>query len=1040
MTKLLHELTTDYAGLFPSKAAAEDARGVMTYGELNARSGALAAALEALGLRAGEAAAVYVPYAKEIVLGAVAVLRAGGVFVPFDDAYPAARLETMLEDCEAKAILTVRELWDRQKLCFPEERVLFMDEIPEGDEASVCSPALDEASPAMLLYTSGTTGKPKGVPHSNGFLLHIADWMKAHEGVGMNAETRSGVMSAFPFVGTQMFLLGPLVAGGTVCIAPAAARSDLDALYHFLRAARITHSFVPSGLAAFLAEDYDISGIHIFAAGEKLRPFHPYAPGNNLINSYGSTETGGVLSEVIHGDEQHITVGKPSPGARIRLVDESMNRVAPGDAGELLISSANMARQYHKRPDLNVEKWTETNGDLWFRTNDRARCTADGDLELLGRTDNMIKLRGFRIETGEVEAQIVRAAAALGGGIGQPVVVKKTIGGTEHLCCYYEAEKDLDSQALTEEISRYLAPYMVPDVWVRMDALPRNANGKVLRNNLPQPRRERKAFGALDSEVTARLVWTAAEVLDLREMISPDDSFTALGGTSLTAMKLSSRLRDQGIRVTAAQILRLNSLRKIAEAADVLWEQLWTPEEREKVRQSFAERGERIQKVLPISSWQDEMLFDQILHPDWSSFRNVVLLQLDSVIAQADLREALDTLSAENEELRSAIVFHGVTTVQQVITDRKIPLDVIEAASFGEQEMAAMRRRILLTPMDLQYSSLMQVIAVHAGSETLLYILTHRIALDTGRRRAYLARMMRFLESRYPDDRSVSGWREILEQATGTEPTDAQSSARREPAVPSQEAPPEICVYSENKGPKLVFVHTGNTGSEAYYRLASRIGHQVSFAVIEPFNLYHPAQARYGIPEIAAKYIKILKRHQPQGPYLLGGWCYGGVVAHEMACQLEQAGEEVRHLFLLDAHAMGSEELVTLSRGMHAEVNRDYFETSPLFADLRANGMLEAMVTNAAHVSEDLMRHTPSLYRGNLTYFKPMQIPAGASEESRGYWQTMMEFAAGNYERYCLPDKLRIVATPHEHDLMMDDPSLDIIAPEILRAVGVRHP
>ena len=250
-----------------------------------------------------------------------------------------------------------------------------------------------------------------------------------------------------------------------------------------------------------------------------------------------------------------------------------------------------------------------------------------------------------------------------------------------------------------------------------------------------------------------------------------------------------------------------------------------------------------------------------------------------------------------------------------------------------------------------------------------------------------------------------------------------------------KEAPPEICVYSENSGPKMVFVHTGNTGSDAYYRLADRIGDEVSFAVIEPFNLYHSEEAVYGIKNIAANYIRILKNYQPEGPYILGGWCYGGVVAHEMACQLEQAGESVQYLFMLDSHALGNEKLREMSKGMLSEVNVEYFETSPLFAELRESGMLEAMVKNAAHVSEDLMNHVPSVYHGSVTYFKPDVIPAGVTGDNFRYWTNMMKFEAGNYENYCNRDKMKIIHTPHEHDLMMDDQSLDIIVPEIMKAV-----
>ena len=1035
----MHELISGFAEAFPEKTAAEDINGIMTYGELARRSADLAAQLFSVGFHDGDAAAVYVPYAKEILPGAVSALRAGGIFVPFDDSYPVQRLEYMLNDCKAKAVLTVRELWNRKPLNFPEDHVLFMDELTGAAGGHPACENLTEDSPAMLLYTSGTTGNPKGVLHSHGFLLHFLDYMKIHEGAEMNAHTRSGVISAVPFVGTQMFLLGPLAHGGTVCIAPEAARKDLNFLHQFLRQARITHCFVPTGLAAYLAEDCDISGILVFAGGEKLRPFHRHHPGNFLINIYGSTETSAVISKKIFGNEKSITVGHPYATTKARLVSGEMKDVQPEETGEMLISNSYMSRQYYNLPELSAEKWVQLDGETWFRTGDRARRTADGDYEILGRTDNMIKLRGFRIETGEVEAQIAKAAERIGGrAVGESVVVKKTIGGTEHLCCYYEAQQEMDSAAVSEEIAKYLTDYMVPEIWVRMDALPRNINGKVLRNDLPQPGPQRKTSGFLDNEIVARVVWTAEDVLDISEMISPEESFTSLGGTSLTAMLFVSRLRDQGIRISVGQVLKSNSLREIADSAEVFREQLWTAKEREEVWSSFAERGEHIEKVLPVSSWQDEMLFDQIIHPDRVCFRDIVLIQLDSIISREHLREALDILSSENEELRAAVVYHGVTTVQQVITDRKTPLKVIGNGSLEKAEMDDLRRQMLHMPMDLQFSSLMQVLAVHAGHETLLYILTHRIAFGMEKRRAYLARLMNLLERWYPDDVSIRAWREILEETRSAERDGRRASKGKMPLPAVKTVPPEICVYSENNGPKLVFVHTGNTGSEAYYRLADRIRDQVSFAVIEPFNLYHPDQARYGIRQIAAKYIEILKRYQPQGPYLLGGWCYGGVVAQEMACQMEKAGEDVRRLFLFDAHAMGSEGLVKLSEAMHAEINREYFETCPLFTGLRESGMLDAMVTNAAHVSEDLMRHVPSCYHGAVTYFKPEQIPAGASESSRIYWETMMEFSAGNYERYCLPEKLRIIPTPHEHDLMMDDPSLDIIVPEILNSLSPR--
>ena len=356
MEKLLHERIAAYAAVNSSKTALRDAQGEISYGQLEAISASLACALTAAGVSQGNAVAVYVPYGKEILVGAVSALRVGGIYIPFDDGYPVERLESILQDSEAVAILTVRELWNRKPLSFPEERIIFMDEAETeqlstlNSKLSTLSSQLSETSPAMLLYTSGTTGRPKGVLHTQMMLTHIVDWMNIHEGAEMNENTRTGVMSGISFVGTQMFLLGPLSKGGTVCFAPEAARKDVEFLYQFIQEAGVTHIFLPAALAAIMAEDYDISGKFIFAAGEKLRNFKAHNPGNVLINSYGCTETSGVLSKKMYGDEERVLVGKPYSNTKTLIVDDALCPVPSGEAGELLISNDFMSRGYFKLP------------------------------------------------------------------------------------------------------------------------------------------------------------------------------------------------------------------------------------------------------------------------------------------------------------------------------------------------------------------------------------------------------------------------------------------------------------------------------------------------------------------------------------------------------------------------------------------------------------------------------------------------------------------------------------------------------------------
>lgn len=1042
--KLFHELISHYAATTPEKIALQDAFGEMSYHDLEMTSASCSEALIALGVKQGDTVAVYVPYVKEIMVGAVAALRTGGIFAPFDSAYPEKRLEYMLEDSEATAILTTREFWNSRKLNFPEERVVFIDQCsspnPHSSDLSPQPLALTPESPAMLVYTSGTTGKPKGVLHIHQMLLRIADCIKVHDGAEMNADTRSGIMTSFPFIGTMMMMIGPLNCGGTLCIPPEIARQDMTSLYQFIQEARLTHIYLPSGLAAMMAEDYDLSGIVILAAGDKLRNFQPHNPGIALINLYGSTEVGPIISKKIFGNEERISVGKAYHNTLTQIVDEQMNPVKQGEVGELLISNSHMSTLYLKLPEMTKEKWIMKDGKKWFRIGDRVTCTEEGDLIVLGRVDNMVKLRGFRIETGEVEAQIGNAIVKLNRtDVGQLVVVLKNIGGIDHLCCYYEAPKDLDKNAVKAEIVDYLAEYMIPDVWVRMDILPRNMNGKVMRKELPLPKREYKSSGVIDSEVLFRVITTTADILGSEEYIGPDERFTDAGGTSLYAMKLAVALREQGIKITGSQILQYNTLRKIADNAAVAYEQLWSFQEYEDIRNDFASRGEHIEKVLPISNKQDEMLFRQLIFPDSHNYRNVVYLQVDSKLSESHLREALDVIAQENEELRSAIVFHNVTAIQQVITDRKIPLEIIDEQDYKVQSLHKLRDSLFNEHIDFQYNCLMKMVCLRTSEKSFLYVLTHNIAISQEQLRHYMLKFMQELGNHYPDDASISGWIEMLkegidmfEQEHGEKSHDGHTESL--PVIPTSGSgmpSSPIRVYSENNGPKIVFVHTGNTGSDAYYRLAARIGDKYSFAVIEPYNLYHPDDVRHGIKNIATNYVRILKEHQPEGPYILGGWCYGGVVAHEIACQLRQAGEEVRHLIMLDSHALGDNHLREMSKGMFSDINASYFETCPLFAELREAGMLEAMIKNAINVAEDMTHHSPSFFDGNVTYFKPDQIPAGVTGDNRKYWEKMMEFEAGNYENYCDKAKLHIIHTPHEHDLMMDDESLDIIVPEI---------
>lgn len=1037
--KHIYDYLAEYAARNPQKTAISDENGALTYAELNGKSSALALRLEQMKINQGDAVAVYVPYVKELILGTFAAMRAGGAYLPLEYTYPDDRLSFMLKDSSASAMLTLRTFWDERPLDFPSERVIFMDDI--SDSALSISADIPMDAPAMILYTSGTTGRPKGVILPHTMMVSLMDWAFIHEGTKLTEDSRIGIMSGLTFSATTLILYSPFMYGGTVLLAPEPVRKDMDLLHTFLRENSVTHTFLPAGLATTIVEHYDMSGINIFAGGEKLRNFHSVSPETRLINTYGCTETGAVISAVIRGDEDVIPIGLLSPDTEAMIADDSLCPVPSGETGELLVRNARMARCYLGLPEQTNAKWIGINGETWYRTGDRARQSADGLYYILGRTDNMIKIRGFRVETGEVETQIAGAAAKLGITLRNSTVVVRTVNGIDHLTCYYESTEEADTRLIAEKISVSLASYMVPDIWVRMDAMPRNANGKIMRSQLPQPESYASAPGMVFSEAEARVVEIAASVLGIRSYISPDDGFETLGGTSIKAMEFVSELRNAGIHISSSEVLKLNTLREIAEKAEIQYERFWTQQEYEQIRADFAARGEHIEKVLPLTPEQDEALFELLLHPDRQGSRHVFMFQVDSVITAKELRRALDTVSDEFDQLRSSIVFHKVSVIQQVITDRTVPVQIIEYPEENLSGLKELYNTLSRKYADLQQESSVQIVCVNMAKESFIFVLDYMAGINMSAARRYIARMMDVLSVFHPEDETIASWIDLfnmnisaVNEKKGTKRIHEVLTRTSEKQRQGTEA---IHVYSDlPEKKKLIFVHTGNTGSEAYYSLAGRIRNDFSFAVLEPFNLYHPAEAKYGIRNIAARYVETLKKFQPEGPYILGGWCYGGIVAHEMACQLQAMDEKIEYLFLLDSHVILDERVRKKAEAMHSSADREYFETADLFEDMRLHGMLDTLVENSRHVGYDMMTHAPSHYDGPCLYFKPKELPAAATGGAREYWDLMKnEYAAGGYENYCSKELLTVLETPHEHDLMMDNDSLDIIVPSIYQAI-----
>ncbi|WP_176738370.1 non-ribosomal peptide synthetase [Micromonospora pallida] len=528
---------------------------VLTYTELDQAAEALAAHIQARTVVPGAHVGIYLPRTADLVLAAIAVIKAGCSYIPLDPANPRARLERILAVAEPSLVITTSDLAGDLP---PGTAVIRLDHDRPGD-LRYSPPSVAPSACAYMIFTSGTTGQPKGVRISHDNVLHLFDAMDA-----LFASDGHDVWSmfhsfAFDFAVWEMW--GPLLHGGSVVVVPEPVVRDPAAFRKLLRDQRVTVlSQTPTAFTQFVAEelkhDDRLSVRRVVLGGEALR-FSSLAPwvakygdeAVELINLYGITETT-VISSYRRIHEADLRqgaslIGVPLPNSSFLLVDDHLRPVPAGDMGEIVIIGPGVGLGYHAQPELTRQRFIElTDADgqatRGYRSGDLARLRPDGDFEYLGRADDQVKIRGLRIELGEVEAALVRHPAVHAGA----VAVRTLPTGDEALVGYVVPADGTapDPRRLRDDLSLVLPGYMVPATFVLLDVLPHTVNGKLDRTALPDPVLAAVASRAPRSLVEELLCQLFAQVLG-RPVVDPDDNFFVLGGHSLSAVRLVRRIR-----------------------------------------------------------------------------------------------------------------------------------------------------------------------------------------------------------------------------------------------------------------------------------------------------------------------------------------------------------------------------------------------------------------------------------------------------------------------------------------------------------------
>jgi amino acid adenylation domain-containing protein len=736
--ELIHQRFEAQADRVPQADAVVSGDARLSYGELEARANRLAHHLVGLGVGSDTRVGIFLERGPELVVAVLGVLKAGGAYVPLDPTYPAGRLAEMLADAGAPVLVTQDSLRDAIRVPAGVAVVRV-----DGDAAAIAArPAerlegrADARALAYVIYTSGSTGTPRGVGVPHGALANYLAWFD--RAVMAEQDFALPIVSRLSFDAHVRQLYPPLLRGGAVRVLADETVGDPAALLAALGDGRGT-SFggvptlwgavverirgggapAPAGLGAVLL------GGEALPAELAERTF-ALLPGVALWNHYGPTEATVNISAARLRPGGPVTIGRPVDNARVYLLDAHGRLVPPGMPGELCAGGAGVARGYLGRPAATAEKFVPdpfagVPGARMYRTGDRARWRADGELEYLGRLDAQVKVRGFRIEPGEIEAALRRHASVRDCA----VVARADLPGDTRLVAYVVAGADAD--ALRAHLRRILPDYLVPGTFVHLDALPLTPSGKLDRRALPAP-----DYGAAEARVAPRTpveevlaeIWK--EVLRL-EKVGVDDDFFDLGGHSLLVTVLAGKVRDAfSVEMPLRTIFTASTIAEMAEAVESL-RRAGAP-----VLPPVVAGGHA---APPLSFAQERLWFLDRLQPGSSLYNVSTTLWMEGPLHVAALERALGEIVRRHQALRTVFAETDGAPVQVIapFTGLELPVDYVGGADAAARKAEAWRLagEEAARPFDLTAGPLFRARLLRLGADSHVLLMSmHHVVTD----------------------------------------------------------------------------------------------------------------------------------------------------------------------------------------------------------------------------------------------------------------------------------------------------------------------
>ncbi|MFL5358380.1 amino acid adenylation domain-containing protein, partial [Archangium sp.] len=744
----LHSLVQAQARRTPDAPALVSDASSLTYRQFDDASTRLALHLRSLGVGPGSRVAVSFERSPELLVSLLATLQAGASWVPLDPEYPSERLAFMLEDSGAQLLLTRSSL--RQALPSTQAQVLTLDSLESLESLpppppGTTLPEPEATRPAYVIYTSGSTGRPKGVQVAHRAVVNHLHWRQRHFPMGPQDAFLQKASFSFDISVWEMF--APLVAGARLVLARPGGQRDSDYLVQAVVRHGITHlHFGPVPLAAFLQTpgvEHCQSPRFVFCGGEPLTPeLHSRFVSTlsaRLVHQYGPTETciDSTAWECPSSPVSSLPIGRPISNTQAYVLDEWLRPVPPGVAGELYLGGDGLALGYLHRPELTAEKFiphpfSAAPGARLYRTGDKARWLADGNIEFLGRLDSQVKLRGFRIELGEVESVLARHPAVRQG----LVLAREDRPGDKRLVAYVVASalsSELNTAELRSFLVEHLPEYMVPSAFVVLEQMPLTPNGKVNRKALPAPEYTASAAEHIaartPTEEKLAAIW--AEVLAVPR-VGAEDSFFELGGHSLLATQVISRVRTAfQLELPVRALFEAPVLSALAHRID----QVRGRQGENELRAAPALKPAPRTGAIPLAFSQQRLWFLDQLEPGSPVYNIPHALRMSGQLDTQALRQAFEELVRRHESLRTTFAAHDGQPLQLIAPTLSVPLEVhdLQDVPAAEREARAqdLVRQEAQRPFDLARGPLLRAALLRLGADDHVLLVTqHHIVSD----------------------------------------------------------------------------------------------------------------------------------------------------------------------------------------------------------------------------------------------------------------------------------------------------------------------